>query len=228
VQTEANAELASRIQDLEVLTKIRIQKDAQCMEELQDQLRMQQAKSASLFQTTQDQQKDQVLAEKIFKDWLHLRILVPRRMAVPFGRWVMHRHMNARILVLSAKVTRKLHQMLLVPFFVFWAEQAARTLVWRRFVYRRFIRIRPKSLKKALCAWEKGVLTARRAKYWCDGRFVMANLCLEKQMLDKWCEDTYTSRIKTRAVHRAFPRSTCITDAFTVEQALIIQVHVYV
>lgn len=52
-QSEANAELANRMRDLETLTKIRIQKDAEYMETLHDQLRHEHAKTAGLLQTVQ-------------------------------------------------------------------------------------------------------------------------------------------------------------------------------
>jgi hypothetical protein len=63
------------------------------------------------LQTVQDQQKDQVLAEKVFHEWIKLRVLIPKRMALPFAKWTLQRHLNARIMVVSSRVSRKLHHM---------------------------------------------------------------------------------------------------------------------
>jgi hypothetical protein len=81
------------------------------MEGLHTELRDQHAKTAGLLQTVQDQQKDQVLAEKVFHEWIKLRVLIPKRMALPFAKWALQRHLNARILVVSSRVSRKLQRM---------------------------------------------------------------------------------------------------------------------
>ncbi len=81
------------------------------MEGLHTELRDQHAKTAGLLQTVQDQQKDQVLAEKVFHEWIKLRVLIPKRMALPFAKWTLQRHLNARILVVSSRMSRKLHRM---------------------------------------------------------------------------------------------------------------------
>ena len=209
----------------EVLTKIRIQKDAEYMDGLHHELRDQQAKTAGLLQTVQDQQKDQVLAEKIFHDWVRVRVLVPKRMALPFAKWNLQRHVNARILVVSSRVTRKLHHMITTPCFIFWTEWTTRKLVCRRLLQRRQHGGRRKLLKRVFRRWEHGMLIVRRAVRWYEGKLALRTLCLKKTAFDTWCEDTYTSIIKARAVHQAFPRGTKISDAFAIEQALAIYAH---
>ena len=69
------------------------------------------------------------------------------------------------------------------------------------------------------------MLTVRRAVRWSQGKLTLRILGLQKTAFDTWCEETYTSLIKARAVRHAFPRGTQISDAFAIEQALTIQAH---
>jgi hypothetical protein len=113
----------------------------------------------------------------------------------------------------------------MAPFFVFWSEWTARRLFCCRLLRKRHYGERLKCLKRVFGKWEHGMLVVRRAVRWSEGKFTLWTLCLQKRAFDTWCYDTYSSLIKARALHHAFPRGTEISDAFAIEQALTNQVY---
>jgi len=48
--------------------------------------------------------------------------------------------------------------------------------------------------------WVCGVYMASRVRQWSAGKIALMLLCAAKGAFDLWCEDTYTSLIKSRAV----------------------------
>lgn len=113
----------------------------------------------------------------------------------------------------------------MAPFFVFWTEWTARRLFCCILSRKRQYGERLKWSKRVFGNWERGMLVVRRAVRWSEGKFTLWTLCLQKRAFDTWCYDTYSSLIKARALHHAFPRGTEISDAFAIEQALTNQVY---
>ena len=180
-QTNANAELANRIQNLELVTKLRIQKDAEYMEELQEQLREQKTAALSLLQTKQDQQKDLMISDRVFKDWLQLRVVVPKRLALPFGRWALQRYLNMRFLVVTSRSSKKLNNVVVVPFFLIWSEFTAQHLAHRRCVNKIRNHAVKRYLRRSLICWRNRVFQIHQAVSWSLQKFKMINLNKYKQ-----------------------------------------------